>query len=246
MVELNKDGSNSILDNIKIASPCPVPWDTMEATEEERKRFCRQCSLHVYDLSGMSATEAEELIESSVGRLCVNFYQRPDGKVMTDDCPAALKALRNRYRKVAAFIAGILCSVPWLPLQAQTPPRLGGMICPVPKDVGDTSEYGKKNVKKLYGIACKQVDSPGTDLVRGSIRVTVDSAGKVSDAVVLTTTGSVAVDNKLIAAFKKASLDSFKKEPRGKKFLILNFDDPALKKQIDRKPPSQPSTPTQQ
>ena len=63
MVESNKDGSNSILDNIKIASPCPVPWDTMEATEEERKRFCRQCSLHVYDLSGMSATEAEELIE---------------------------------------------------------------------------------------------------------------------------------------------------------------------------------------
>ena len=246
MVESNKDGSNSILDNIKIASPCPVPWDTMEATEEERKRFCRQCSLHVYDLSGMSATEAEELIESSVGRLCVNFYQRPDGKVMTDDCPAALKALRNRYRKVAAFMAGILCSVPWLPLQAQTPPRLGGMICPMPKDVGDTTEYGKKNVKKLYVIACKQVDSPGTDLVRGSIRVTVDNSGKVSDAVVLTSTGSVAVDNKLIAAFKKAQLDSFKKEPRGKKFLIVNFDDPALKKQMDKKPPSQRSTPTQQ
>ena len=246
MVESNKDGSNSILDNIKIASPCPVPWDTMEATEEERKRFCRQCSLHVYDLSGMSATEAEELIESSVGRLCVNFYQRPDGKVMTDDCPAALKALRNRYRKVAAFMAGILCSVPWLPLQAQTPPRLGGMICPMPKDVGDTSEYGKKNVKKLYGIACKQVDSPGTDLVRGSIRVTVDNSGKVSDAVVLTSTGSVAVDNKLIAAFKKAQLDSFKKEPRGKKFLIVNFDYPTLKTQMDKKPPSQRSTPTQQ
>ncbi|MEZ4536714.1 MAG: hypothetical protein R3D26_17200 [Cyanobacteriota/Melainabacteria group bacterium] len=162
MVESNKDGSNSILDNIKIASPCPVPWDTMEATEEERKRFCRQCSLHVYDLSGMSATEAEELIESSVGRLCVNFYQRPDGKVMTDDCPAALKALRNRYPQGGRFMA--VFSVLFLAAIAGTDsaPRLGGMICPMPKDVGDTSEYGKKNVKKLYGIACKQVDSPGT------------------------------------------------------------------------------------
>lgn len=54
---------------------------------DDRARLCNRCSLHVYNLSAMSPSEAEELVRQKEGRLCVRFYQRRDGTVMTRDCP---------------------------------------------------------------------------------------------------------------------------------------------------------------
>ena len=48
------------LSNIKIASPCSQDWNEMIGTE--RKRFCGECKLNVYNLSGMSEQEAENLL----------------------------------------------------------------------------------------------------------------------------------------------------------------------------------------
>ena len=68
---------SSPLNNIKIASPCSQDWDAMIGSE--RKRYCGDCKLNVYNLSGMSRTEAENLLSNSEGRLCVRFYRRADG-----------------------------------------------------------------------------------------------------------------------------------------------------------------------
>ncbi len=73
------------LDNIKIASPCSADWDEMMGNE--RTRFCGECKLNVYNLSGMSQREAENLLLNSEGRLCVRFYKRADGTILTKYCP---------------------------------------------------------------------------------------------------------------------------------------------------------------
>jgi len=95
------------LNNIKIAAPCPADWNAMVGSD--RVRFCGQCSLNVYNLSSMSRREAEDLIEKTEGRLCVRYYQRKDGTVLTDNCPVGLRALKKRVNRIAsAAISAVL------------------------------------------------------------------------------------------------------------------------------------------
>lgn len=77
------------LNSIRIASPCHVAWNQMEQIEGDRIRHCAKCNLHVYDLSAMSRREAMQLVEDHQGQLCVRFYRRKDGTILTRDCPAA-------------------------------------------------------------------------------------------------------------------------------------------------------------
>lgn len=96
----------SPLNNIKVASPCQADWNAMIG--DERKRFCGSCKLNVYNLSGMTRTEAEKLLIQSEGRLCVRFYQRADGTVLTKDCPVGWRALKKRISKTAAAFVSLL------------------------------------------------------------------------------------------------------------------------------------------
>lgn len=97
------------LSNIKIASPCSQEWNEMIGTE--RKRFCGECKLNVYNLSGMSQTEAESLLLNSEGRLCVRFYRRADGSVLTKDCPVGWQAIKQRVSKTATAFASLVFAV---------------------------------------------------------------------------------------------------------------------------------------
>jgi hypothetical protein len=83
-----------LLDNLSVASPCHAVWDDMEGTD--RVRFCDDCRLHVYNLSELSKPAAERLVarHEGQGRLCVRFFRRADGTVLTRDCPRGLAALR--------------------------------------------------------------------------------------------------------------------------------------------------------
>lgn len=66
-------------------------------TGDDRVRHCSLCRLNVYNLSGMSRNEAENLLRNSEGRLCVRYYERADGKVMTKDCPKGMALVRRRF-----------------------------------------------------------------------------------------------------------------------------------------------------
>ncbi|MDA0839112.1 MAG: hypothetical protein O2857_15150 [Planctomycetota bacterium] len=91
------------LDVIQVASPCPALWDEMEG--DGLARHCAQCNKNVYNISGMSREDAESLIQEKEGRLCMRFFQRADGTILTKDCPVGLRAFRMRLLKFAASIA---------------------------------------------------------------------------------------------------------------------------------------------
>ena len=103
----------SPLDRVAVASPCSANWDTMVG--DDRVRFCQQCNLNVYNLTRMTRDEAESLVVTTEGRLCVRFYRRADGSVLTRDCPIGLAAIRRRHSMitravfavVTTFLAGI-------------------------------------------------------------------------------------------------------------------------------------------
>jgi len=95
------------LENIKIASPCAADWNEMIG--DDRTRFCGACKLNVYNLSGMSRLEAENLILQSEGnRLCVRFYRRADGTVLTNDCPVGWQMIKRNISKTATAFASLI------------------------------------------------------------------------------------------------------------------------------------------
>ncbi len=74
-------------------------------------RLCAQCEKNVYDLSLLTRAEANELIREKEGKLCIRFYKRADGSVLTADCPNGLRALRKRYLKTRARVLATLIGV---------------------------------------------------------------------------------------------------------------------------------------
>jgi hypothetical protein len=98
---------NSPLDYVRVAAPCPADWERM--TGDERVRFCNQCNLHVYNLSGMTKREAETLVTNTEGRLCVRFYRRADGSVLTRNCPVGLRVIKQRVsRTLGAALSAVI------------------------------------------------------------------------------------------------------------------------------------------
>ncbi|HEX8737464.1 MAG TPA: hypothetical protein VF721_19185 [Pyrinomonadaceae bacterium] len=97
------------LNNIHIASPCAADWNEMVG--DERRRFCSQCSLNVYNLSGMTGDEAENLLLTSEGRVCVRFYRRKDGTILTKDCPVGWQAVKRRLSKMATAVVSLCAGV---------------------------------------------------------------------------------------------------------------------------------------
>lgn len=97
------------LNNVRIASPCKADWNQMIG--DERRRFCGECSLNVYNLSAMTKAEAENLLVNSEGRLCARFYKRADGTVLTKDCPVGWQAIKRRASKMATAAASLIIGI---------------------------------------------------------------------------------------------------------------------------------------
>ena len=132
---------NNPLDNIRIASPCSANWEEMFG--DERKRFCAECKLNVYNLSDMTRRDAENLLIASEGRLCVRYYRRADGTVLDRECPVGWQAVKRRVSRVAtaafSMIAGLFAGVfafSWL--QEQSTPAIQGGVTVAPESTGET------------------------------------------------------------------------------------------------------------
>ncbi|MFL6676469.1 MAG: hypothetical protein ACJ8LG_24660, partial [Massilia sp.] len=81
----------SALQRVDVASPCHVPWETMQG--DTRVRHCGDCNKHVFNLSAMPEAEAAALVaDKEDGDICIRFYRRADGTVMTSDCGAREQA----------------------------------------------------------------------------------------------------------------------------------------------------------
>jgi hypothetical protein len=120
------------LEHVRVAAPCPADWGRMVG--DERVRYCDRCSLHVYNLSGMTRREAEALVTNAEGRLCVRYYRRSDGTVLTRNCPVGLSALKRRAARAATatltavlgFFAGLGLNFGFSPVESE--PNVGVLV----------------------------------------------------------------------------------------------------------------------
>ena len=153
------------LEDIRIAKPCRADWDKM--TGDQQTRFCGSCHKNVYDISQMTRAQAQQLIQQKEGNVCVRLYRRPDGTVITADCPVGIAATsRPLWWGVAALVALMSSGVagcathnetmgdiapatalgqqtgenqPVAPVKVETPTRELGEIQPVPITNGPAS-----------------------------------------------------------------------------------------------------------
>jgi hypothetical protein len=110
---------------------------------DNRVRHCSECKLNVYNLSELTKREAEELIAAREGRLCVRFYRRADGTILTQNCPKGLRAVVRRVSRVAGALSAMI-SLGF----AALPVRLQGAVSqPAQGEEGQT------------GVALKVIDS---------------------------------------------------------------------------------------
>lgn len=92
---------------IRLGFRCPKKWKQMKGGRYVR--HCDVCDKNVYNISMLSRKHATELIQEKEGKLCVVFYQRPDGTIVTQDCVSIVgtQKLKARYNIFAALNAGI-------------------------------------------------------------------------------------------------------------------------------------------
>ena len=96
------------LETIQVAKPCSADWDAM--TGDAQVRHCGACRQNVYNLSEMTRAQAEAVILEHEGHLCVRFYTRADGTVLTQDCPVGLRAFRLKAARKLSWAAALAVS----------------------------------------------------------------------------------------------------------------------------------------
>jgi hypothetical protein len=87
--------------------PCAVPWSQMRG--DERVRHCETCARDVYDLSAMSAREAEiRLLNAGTLTPCIRFARDDEGRVMhAAPPPGAYRPESRPAALVAAVTVGV-------------------------------------------------------------------------------------------------------------------------------------------
>ena len=165
------------INSLRVASPCRVGWESM--TGDERVRHCDSCKLNVYNISAMTATEAEDLILTHEGRLCIRLYKRADGTVLTKDCPVGLRAYRKR---VAKFAGAALTAVLGLFSLSFGQQKENGKVIDATK-IKITKIFNQELQSSLTGT----ITDPNGAMVPG---VQLKLQNKVSDKVYETTSGS--------------------------------------------------------
>lgn len=97
------ESATPLLAQVRVASPCPAKWEKMYGNDQVR--HCTDCRKNVYNLSAMTREDAEALlVANGSGDMCVRFYERADGTIMTADCPVGVE--RKHRRKMALAVVG--------------------------------------------------------------------------------------------------------------------------------------------
>lgn len=163
----------SLLDNVRIARPCPVAWERMKRVGDgDAVRFCDLCKKNVYDLASMTRQEAEALVAQAEPP-CVQVFRRQDGKVMTSDCGAPRAATRRPGRRGRVtrddlvMLGGIPVTTP--------PPRSRSFDFELPRMLGRLDLTPRPQEDKPDGAA------PYTDRGRDEVEKAQDRRRKRRD-----------------------------------------------------------------
>jgi len=126
----------------------------------------------------MSRSEAEHFVTSGEGRICIRYYRRRDGSIITRNCPVGLQALKRKMSAVArAVCSGVLTFLSAVGLYEtlgsifREPPMMGTMaiereLLPLPPQVPVATDIPLVQGEMVYA---PQIKSPEPRVLMGRI-----------------------------------------------------------------------------
>jgi len=177
---------DALLGDVEVASPCTADWNGMAG--DDQVRFCGLCQKNVYNFAGMTRLEIFELLATTDGSVCGRFYKRPDGTLLTADCPIgrterARRMARRTWRASVAFagmLVGAMAQALW-PAPKPACQLVDDDAAPPALADGVASQKNQKNDKKKTVIDLSDVDDRRSD-VDGRFSGALLGALVVSDA----------------------------------------------------------------
>jgi hypothetical protein len=149
-----------LLHNVRIASPCSADWEKMIG--DDRVRHCSQCNLNVYNLSAMTSLEAQDMVAKHEGRMCLRFYHRKDGTILTRNCPVGLKVVMQRVSRIAGIALSAVMSA--IPMSAQT--ETSNQVQTIQTDTGLEIQVVDVNGVVCPGVNVELSDAGGKTVAR--------------------------------------------------------------------------------
>ncbi len=173
-----------LLDRVRVAAPCPKKWSEMVG--DAHTRHCGECNENVYNLSSLTREQAEALILEKEGKLCVQFYRRADGTILTADCPDGVKRRRRKRRVMATAFSALSAVSAAAALSSGNRPvppmRTASDLRPIPRQalvLPPTSSAAAK----------KKAKTPG--LIKGKYSVAAETVGAIGGGLSLAPDGVV-------------------------------------------------------
>ncbi|HEV7558643.1 MAG TPA: hypothetical protein VGO00_24400, partial [Kofleriaceae bacterium] len=108
-------------------------WSGM--TGDERVRHCGSCNKNVYNLSGMTRDDAHALLVEHEGAMCVRYYRRHDGTILTADCRTGKKYRRGQRMIIAGVTAIVLGTLGSCAQKVMSGPFMGKRSAPEVSDI---------------------------------------------------------------------------------------------------------------
>lgn len=140
---------------LRVASPCSEKWESMQG--DERTRFCAKCRLDVHDVRELSEREVVQLLSKATGRVCGRIYQRPDGTVLTKDCPVGLARVRRQFAMAVMTVAALLVAMVGLRAAGSERSRSRGLFdADLRARISDAKEYLRDTA--LFGPLINRID----------------------------------------------------------------------------------------
>lgn len=104
------DGPPKILDELIIASPCPIRWE--EIGGSGRARHCQVCRKNVFDVIEMTSAEVVSILADEEALPCVRLCHSSDGRLITSDrTPGVRGHIWRRLRTRAPWAAALFALV---------------------------------------------------------------------------------------------------------------------------------------
>jgi hypothetical protein len=147
---MEKNEIRQLLNSFVVKAPCSQDWNDMVG--DDKVRLCSQCNLNVHNVSAMTDVEAAVVLKRrQAERVCVYAYQRPDGSVITDNCPTQLRKYRKKLRTTIAAAVVTVCYAAVLSAQASRG-LVGAAVDPAfsqTQEVGMLVDYGYDTARDI-------------------------------------------------------------------------------------------------
>jgi hypothetical protein len=151
---------------------------------DEKVRFCSGCQQHVYNLSAMDVEEAAARVAEHSDDLCVRFFRRADGTLLTQDCSVGVEKKRRERRAAVKTIAILAVSAVYLVAPAVIPGAIVGkrMGRPLTREEQIRLVAGSGDVSELRALLDPEADVERPDGTATTLLMLAATGGNV-DAV---------------------------------------------------------------